>query len=174
MDFLNLAKSRESTRHYVKTPVAREKILQCLDAARFAPSACNSQPWKFVVVDDEKLLEQLRPLLQDEILPINRFTRNCTAFLAVVEEETHIADKQKFAPFDLGLAVENFCLQAEAMDLGTCIIGWFQEDKIKELLQVPEERRIRVMVAVGKKEDHPQREKVRKSLEETVCFNCYE
>ena len=59
MDFLDLVKKRQSDRKYKNTPVDREKIIKCLEAARLAPSACNSQPWKFVVVDDPQLLPEM-------------------------------------------------------------------------------------------------------------------
>jgi len=59
MAFIDLLQSRRSVRSFLDKPVEREKIIKCLEAARLAPSACNSQPWKFVVVDDKKLLEKL-------------------------------------------------------------------------------------------------------------------
>jgi len=57
MKFLDLVKKRQSVRKYLNKPVEREKIKRCLEAARLAPSASNSQPWSFIVVDDPKLKE---------------------------------------------------------------------------------------------------------------------
>lgn len=59
MDFSELANKRQSDRKYQQKPVDRALLLQCLEAARVAPSACNSQPWKFVVVDEPSLVSEM-------------------------------------------------------------------------------------------------------------------
>ena len=85
MEFSELVHKRQSDRKYAPEPVAREHILKCLEAARLAPSACNSQPWKFIVVDDKaKLAELARPIHISSItvgkvaLPDCDFTLECS------------------------------------------------------------------------------------------------
>ena len=82
-----------------------------------------------------------------------------------------VKDKN-FCDYDVGMAVNQFCLQAAELDLDTCIMGWFKEEKIKKLLQVDKRRRIALMVALGYSEARI-REKKRKPLEEMSSRNAY-
>ena len=82
--------------------------------------------------------------------------------------------KREYPLIDIGIAVENFCLQATDLGLGTCIMGWFDEAKIKTLLNVPANRRIALLVAVGyAPDDQPIRKKIRKDLDEIRSYNGY-
>jgi nitroreductase len=117
MEFSELILKRQSDRMYAPQPVAREHIFQCLEAARMAPSACNSQPWKFVVVDDESILKQVSDAAIG--LGMNKFTAQVPVLVAVVQEEMNLSAKagarikeKDYSMMDLGMAVENFCLQA--------------------------------------------------------------
>ncbi|MCJ7789995.1 MAG: nitroreductase family protein, partial [Candidatus Atribacteria bacterium] len=74
MNFLDLVKTRQSVRKYLNKMVEKEKIERCLEAARFAPSASNSQPWEFIVVDDPKLKEAVAKETFDRIISFNRFS----------------------------------------------------------------------------------------------------
>ena len=85
MDFLDLVKKRQSDRKYKNTPVDREKIIKCLEAARLAPSACNSQPWKFVVVDDPQLLPEMASAAAG--MGMNKFAVQSPVIVAVVLEK---------------------------------------------------------------------------------------
>ena len=117
MDFLDLVKKRQSDRKYKNTPIDREKIIKCLEAARLAPSACNSQPWKFVVVDDPQLLPEMASAAAG--MGMNKFAVQSPVIVAVVLEKMNftarigsvIKDKE-YSLLDVGIAVENFCLQA--------------------------------------------------------------
>jgi len=181
MEFYELAMMRESTRKYTGEKIPREKLIECVEAARIAPSACNSQPWKFIIVDDEKLVEQFPGWLQREDSPINHFTRNCKNFVVVVEEKANLRDEvaqrfgshQAFAEIDLGLAVENFCLQATALGIGTCIMGWLEQGEMKEALKIPEEATVRLVIAAGVSATERPRTKARKDLEEIMGINKY-
>ena len=75
---------------------------------------------------------------------------------------------------DIGIAAEHFCLQATELGLGTCLIGWFEEAKIKKLLQIPSDKSIGLLISVGYAVDgYTQRTKIRKSMEEMVRYNSY-
>lgn len=180
MDFLELAKRRESCRAYQEKPVENDKLLRCFEAARMAPSACNSQPWRYVAVTEPEKVAQMVGCVYDGVLPINRFARNVPVFVAVVEGAVQLSAKlsgkvpeQKYAQMDLGLSVANFCLAATEQGLGTCIMGWFKEDKVKEILEIPEGLKVRLVLAVGYPEKDEPREKSRRSLEQTVSFEKY-
>lgn len=177
MEFSELVQKRQSDRKYAPKPVAREHILKCLEAARMAPSACNSQPWKFVVVDDRVRLIQISDAAIG--LGMNKFTVQVPVLVAVVQENMNLEAKagavvknKDYSMMDLGMAVENFCLQAAELGLGTCIMGWFDEKKVKEVLGVPRGRRVQLLIALGHP-DAPTRSKVRKPLEEMSSWNEY-
>ena len=177
MDFSELIIARQSDRKYLKTPVEREHILKCLEAARLAPSACNSQPWHFVVVTDEdKLISMAEAAVG---LGMNKFTRDVPVMVAVVLEKMNFTAKvgslvknKDYCMLDLGIAVEHFCLQATDLGLGTCIMGWFDEKRIASLLGVPRGKRIPLIISLGYT-DSPVRAKVRKSLDEMSSWNTY-
>ena len=84
MDFLELAQKRQSCRSYAPMPVEEEKLEKMAQAARFAPSACNSQPWKFYIVTNPEKCGQIALATQEDGL--NKFTNNCPAFFIITEE----------------------------------------------------------------------------------------
>lgn len=180
MAFLDLARTRQSDRTFTDQAVSREDLLTCVQAAQLAPSACNSQPWKFVIIDDATLVKQIGAMIANNPLGINKFAETAPVLVAVVEEEAKLMAKadgkvagDRWAKFDLGSATEHFCLQAAELGLGTCIMGAFDAVAVKDALGLPEERNIFVMLAVG----YPAgstRTKMRKEVETICCFNRYE
>lgn len=177
MEFSELIQKRQSDRKYAPKPVAREHILKCLEAARLAPSACNSQPWKFIVVDDRGLLGEISDAAIG--MGMNKFTAQVPVMVAVVQERMNLSAKagalvkdKDYSMMDLGIAVEHFCLQAAELGLGTCIMGWFDEKRIKKLLGVPRSRRVQLLISLGYP-DSPIRPKIRKDIEEISSWNGY-
>ena len=178
MDFLTLAGKRQSDRGYQDQPVKREDILTCLEAARLAPSACNSQPWKFVVVDEPNLRKELADAITNNPAGINKFAATAPVFVAVVEETAKLINdsipSDTWSYYDLGAATEHFCLQAAELGLGTCIMGAFDNNKVKDLLKIPAERKLRVIVALGYPSSDVLRTKMRKEIKDIASFNGYE
>ena len=180
MSFMELANNRQSDRAFTAEEVSRKDLLKCVQAAQLAPSACNSQPWKFIIIDDAALVKEAGKAVSDNPMGINKFAETAPVLVAVVEEPATLmpkiqgkVDSNRWAQFDLGSATEHFCLQAAELGLGTCIMGAFNEAALKALLQVPETSRIFVVLAVG----HPSgntRTKTRKELNAIHCFNRYE
>ncbi len=178
MSFLELARRRQSDRDYIDRPVDREMIEHCLEAARLAPSACNSQPWFFVVVDEPRLRAEVARRLRD--LVMNHFADSAPVLVAVVAETQaiiprlagHVKDKPYYL-MDIAMAVEHFCLQAAEEGLGTCIIGWFDEKGIKRLLGIPRGRRVPLVIALGHPAAREPRPKARKAMNEMRAYNAY-
>ena len=144
--------------------------------ARIAPSACNSQPWKFVVVDDPKLLAGMKEAAAG--MGMNKWVTDVPVIVAVVLEKMNLTARigsvikdKEYSLLDVGIAVEHFCLQATELGLGTCIIGWFDEKKVKKLLDIPK-RRVPLLISVGYPASE-HRKKVRKPLEEMSSWNKY-
>ena len=178
--FIDMVKNRQSVRAYSNNPIDRECIERCLEAARLAPSACNAQPWKFVVVDDPALRNDLADTTQDRILPMNHFTKQAPVLIVVVREQANLTSnlgqviKNKEYPLmDIGIAVEHLCLQAVEEGLGTCIMGWFNEKKVKKLLGIPIRKRAELIITLGYPASDQIREKKRKSMEEICVYNKY-
>ena len=177
MEFAELVLKRQSDRKYAPKMVDRADVVKCLEAARMAPSACNSQPWKFVAVDDRAKLAELSDAAIG--LGMNKFTVQVPVLVAVVQEPMNMEAKagsvvknKDYSMMDLGMAVEHFCLQAAELGLGTCIMGWFDEKRVKKILGVPRSRRVQLLIALGHP-DAPTRNKIRKPLEEMSSWNSY-
>lgn len=177
MDITELAKKRQSDRRYLSGAVSREQILRCIEAARLAPSACNSQPWHFIVCDDPDTVAVVAEAAEG--MGINRFAGQAPVIIAVVLEKMNITARigsmlknKDYSMMDLGMAVEHFCLKAAEEGLGTCILGWFDERKAAAALNVPKGKRIPLLITLGHP-DGPTREKIRKPLQEIYSFNSY-
>ena len=181
MSLLELLKQRKSVREFLDIPVEREKVMMCLEAARVAPSACNSQPWKFIIVDDRQLKNKLCKAAFGGIYAINAFCRMAPVIVAVVSEKSRFLATiggmfrgTKYYLIDIGIACEHFVLQAEELGLGTCWIGWFNEQAVKSLLDVPRSKKIDILIALGYYDrDKMPPEHGREPLDKISSFNSY-
>jgi nitroreductase len=174
-DYLELATRRQSWRDYADTPVEREKLVRIVEAARLTPSACNSQPWKVVVVDDPAVAAEVAASTCQ--LGINEYIRKAKAFFVVLAQPAKLMpkiacliDDQYFAKSDLGAFTYALALASESEGLGTCIVGMFDRPKLIELLKLPQGQPIHMVVAVGYPSKEQVRNKVRKPLEEIATF----
>ena len=174
-DYFDLIKRRESCRNYADTPVEREKLVRCVEAARLAPSACNSQPWEYVVVTNTETRGKLCACVQE--MGMNKFASGAQALVVVLEGRATLSERaakrfqnQDFASIDIGLSVSQFCYAATEQGLSTCILGWLNEKKIKELLSVDAGKRVRLVLSVGYAATDALREKVRKPVEQIATY----
>jgi nitroreductase len=172
VDVFDAIRQRKSVRSYAHTPVSEEVLVRILEAARLAPSAINIQPWHFVVVKDQEKRA--------------RIARECRYGKFITESPVLIVGcgNKKASPkwhvVDTTIALEHLVLAATASGLGTCWIGSFDNDDLREMLMLPEEYDIVALIALG----YP-REKIdamsknlrvvrpRKSLEEIVSRGTY-
>jgi nitroreductase len=180
LELLEFVKSRQSERSYSDLPIEKEKLMRCIEAARMAPSACNAQPWKFIVIDDQALKNAIADETSNKVLGMNHFTKQAPVHVAIVREKANFTSsvgqvlKDKEYPLiDIGIAAIQFCLQAKAEGLGTCILGWFNEKKVKQLLNIPRSKRLELIITVGYPAKDELRRKVRKELSEVLSFNGY-
>ena len=174
---MELCKFRQSNRKYKTQPVEREKIERCLEAARIAPSACNSQPWYFVVIDDPELRAKVARETFGVILNFNHFSMTAPVMVVVVTEPSNLTARVgsviKNRPYnliDIGIAAEHFCLQAAEEDLGTCMLGWFNEKPLTKMLNIPANKKIDLVITMGYPDDKP-RDKTRKTIDEIRHYN---
>ena len=177
MDFYELITKRQSERQYDSRPIEPEKIMQCIEAARMAPSACNAQPWKFIVVDEPELKKQLASAAAG--MGMNKFAFDAPVIVAIVLEKPNAMSKigsvlkgKEYTLMDIGIAATHFCLQATDLGLGTCIIGWFDEKKVRKLLHIPKKKRIPLLLTIGYTSNEA-RKKQRKELNTIYSANKY-
>lgn len=181
MNFLKLIKQRQSVRSYTDQPVEKEKLYQCLEAARLAPSASNSQPWKYIIVDDEELKNKVADATYDKLVKFNKFALQAPVIIVIVLEKPKIVTqmgieikKREWPLIDIGISTEHFCLQAAELGLGTCMIGWFDQKRIQELLHIPKKKTIGLLITLGyAPDDYPLRKKSRKENSEVISNNKY-
>lgn len=178
MDFQQLVSSRQSDRAYDRErPVEPEKLARILEAGRLAPSACNAQPWKFVVVTDKDLTGKVGKAAAG--LGMNKFAKDAPVHVLIVEESANITSllggkvKGKHFPLiDIGIAASHMVLAAENEGLGSCILGWFDEKEIKQLTGIPSSKRLLLDIIIG----YPlkgKRKKIRKEREKVISYNKY-
>jgi nitroreductase len=178
--FYELAEKRQSDRAYETRSVEKEKLERILEVARLSPSACNGQPWKIIVVDDPELKNRVADTTSNKVIGINHFTKQAPVYLVVVEEGTNLSSRvgslikrKHFPAIDLGILASHITLAAADEGLGSCIIGWFDEKKIKSLLQIPHSNRVPFLVLLGYS-TASHRDKIRKPLSDIVSYNSYE
>ncbi len=180
MSFTELALSRRSIRKYKNTPVKREDLEKCVESARYAPSACNSQPWKFIIIDETDLLEKLKKDAFLSFTGMNKFVSDCTAMILVLSFKEKLlartAEKVRrtsFRKIDTGIVAAYLVLQAHQLGIGSCILGWFKERKIKQILGIPRSAKVELAISMGIPSEKPKKEKHLKKKEETVAINSY-
>jgi nitroreductase len=178
-DALELIISRQSDRKYSDKPVEKEKLDRIIEAGRMAPSACNSQPWKFILVTDRDINNQIAEAASAKLIGMNSFVAQANAIIVIVREGPNLSSKvgatiknKDYSLIDIGIATQNICLQAKAEGIGSCIIGWFDENELKKILVIPKSKRVELIITLGYSLSE-QREKRRKPYSETVSINKY-
>lgn len=179
-DFLSLAKQRQSDRAFdPDRSVEKDKLQRILQAACIAPSACNSQPWHFIVVDDPELKNKVADATSNRLLGINHFTKQAPVHILLVEEKPNMSagfgswvKDKNFAHLDVGITAAHIVLAAEDEGLGSCILGWFDEKAVRKLLNIPSGKRVLLDIVIGYS-TQPDREKKRKKTEEVISYNKY-
>lgn len=166
---------RQSCRSFSDKPVSEDVISEICRLALLSPSACNAQPWKLIAVTGEKAKE-LAKGLQD--MGMNKFVSDAPALVAIVEGRSNLTARvgarykhNDFTRNDLGILQAHLVLAAEAAGLGSCILGWRNENKLRPVLGLEETARIPVVIALGyPTEGYEIRPKKRKPIEETFTL----
>lgn len=180
MDFIDFISTRQSDRAFdPDRPVEKEKIDRIIEAVRLAPSACNSQPWHLIVVDDPELKNKVADTTSSRVLGMNHFTKQAPVHIVLVEEKVNLSSgvggwikNKDYAQLDLGIAAAHIALAAHAEGLGSCIVGWFDEKKMRQLLHIPDSKRVWLDIVIGYS-TQPLRLKKRKQKDEIATFNSY-
>jgi len=169
MDVMEAIRERRSVRSYRKDPVPDEKLKKILEAARLAPSARNSQNWKFVVVRDAARRKELAKAAADQY-----FVGEAPVVIAAVALQPKYVMRCEVPAYavDLAIAVDHMTLVAVEEGLGTCWIGAFYQDEVKRILNIPRRYKVVALLPLGFPADTPG-EKYRKPLNEIVCYEVF-
>ena len=172
MNFTEIAQTRQSCRSYDEARfVEAEKLEAILEAARLAPSACNGQPYHFTVCKGETAAEVARAT---QSLGMNKFASQAPV-LIVISEEAYVKSAamgarvkgNDYRSIDIGIAAAFITAEAAAQGLGTCILGWFDDDKIRSICGLSHP--VRLVITLGYPKD-TLRAKKRKDLSELVSY----
>ena len=172
MNFYEIAQNRQSCRSYdAARAVEEEKIAAILESARLSPSACNGQPYHLSVCRGENARAVAKATMG---MGMNKFAADAPVLL-VISEMPYVKSaalgakvkKNDYRSIDIGIAAAYITAEAAAQGLGTCILGWFEDDDIRKICGL--EGAVRLVITIGypKENDH-LRPKKRKSLEELV------
>ncbi|MEM0058484.1 MAG: nitroreductase family protein [Candidatus Bathyarchaeia archaeon] len=140
MDVFEVIQIRRSVRAYEQTPVPREKLAKVLEAARLAPSAGNIQPWHFIVVTNAEKRGKLARA------PFAKFLQEAPVVIVGCGDQKA---SPKWFMVDVAIAMQNMVLTATSEGLGTCWVGSFDEDQVREILKIPENYRVIALLALG-------------------------
>ena len=174
MNFIEIAKNRQSCRNYDESrPVEAEKIEAILEAARIAPSACNGQPYHLTVCTGETAKKVAAETMG---MGMNKFAGKAPVMIVISEEDyvktAALGAKIKnndYRSIDIGIVAAYLTAEATAQGLSTCILGWFEDKKIRELCDL--DKPVRLVITLGyAKEEDPLRTKKRKAAEELISF----
>jgi len=168
MEFQELILTRRSVRKYLDKPVEDEKLGRVLEAARVAPSACNNQPWHFIVIRDEEMRQRL-----SEAYGRDWFYTAPVIICACGEPSVNFRriDGKNYNDVDVTIAMDHLILAAAEEGLGTCWIGAFKPDVARKVLEIPEGIEPVAMTPLGYPAEPLQRAaKKRKELKEIIHF----
>ncbi len=166
MDFLDLVKSRYSVRAYKNQQVEEEKLMKILEAARFAPTAVNYQPFKLIIIKTEGRENELKRIYQAEW-----FSKAPIVLCVCCEPQNAWVrrDGKNFADVDATIVMDHIILAATSLGLGTCWIGAFDAEAAYEILKIPKDVEPLVFTPIGYPADEI-RDKKRKELSELIKY----
>jgi len=171
MNFMEIAVARQSCRAYEESRIVeQEKLDAILEAARLAPSACNGQPYHFTVCKGDTAKEVAKAT---QGMGMNKFASQAPVLIVVSEmpyvKSAAMGAKVKgndYRSIDIGIATAYLTAEAASQGLGSCILGWFDDDRIRKLCGI--EHPVRLVITLGYPKDDTVRPKKRKDIHELV------
>lgn len=173
-NFSKLVLKRQSCRDFSDKPLDKQTLDKIMQLAMLAPSACNSQPWKMVCAMEQDSVSAVCECLQEK--GHNKFLSGAKAFIAVVDKNAVLRedvgskfDRNRFVQYDVGELIAYLTLTAESLNVGTCIIGWMNEEKLSSVLGLEDGESCKIVVALGYS-NVQTREKKRKNIDDVIKY----
>ncbi len=178
MELAEAIKNRRAVRKFTDHYVADAELREVLDAARHAPSWANTQVWEFIVVREQELIGQVVETYS-ATNPARQCSMTASALIVACAKSGISGCKQgkgstkfhEWFMFDLGLAVQNLCLKAHELGLGTVVVGSMNHDACKKLLMLPDGYEVVVIIPIGKPDGPVEKAPGRKELKAFVHLN---
>ncbi len=173
MDVLEAVKGRRSIRAFKNQDVPAEIVEKLIDAARWAPSAGNIQPWEFIIVRKPKIKRRLVEAALDQV-----FIEEAPVVIVVCANEVRssqgygVRGETLYCIQDTAAAIQNIHLTAYSLGLGTCWVGAFREEEAREILKIPRGIRPVAIVPVGYSAEAPT-PRMRKSISQIVHYETF-
>ncbi len=166
MTVLDMIRKRYSCRAYQEKSIEPEKLDIILEAARLAPSARNTQDWRFVVVTYKETKRQVAQMTNRPEV----FEKAGAIIVGCSNSDYIMRCGQAIGPIDVAIALEHICLQATELGLGSCWIGSFDPKNVRRILGIPDDIAIVELMAIGYPADSKPEPK-RESIEKIVCYD---
>lgn len=160
-ELLTLMKNRRSIRSFTDEPVSDEDIQKILEAARWCQSASNNQPWRFIIIKNKKIIEDLA-----KFAPYGKFIKSAPIVIAIVADT---AKAPKWYLQDTSMVSHQMCLMISALGLGTCWIGSLDRDAAGEILKLKKKEYLTTILPIGHYTNHPLPTQ-RKDMEDLVSY----
>jgi len=161
MDVLDAIRTRKSVRNYLNQTVEEDKLLAILEAGRLAPSASNRQEWRFIIVRNQEVKKKLAKAATNQSF----VAEASIVIVACAETDEHVMRcGQMCYPIDVAIALDHMTLAAVELGLGTCWIGAFYENEVKQILGIPAEIKVVALMPLGYPIDSSTTNKIRLSL----------
>ncbi|APM39831.1 nitroreductase family protein [Clostridium kluyveri] len=174
-------KIRRSIRKYLNRPVEDEKIIQLVESARLAPSGSNTQPWHFIIVKSELIKQKLAKVSHNQQWMISapvfivcvadircRIAKN----VDILIKEDSPQEELKQIIRDTSISISYMLLEANSLGLGTCWVGWFIQEEIRPILNIPSDKYVVGIITLGYANEAPET-RPRKKLEEIVHYESW-
>ena len=173
MELSKAIKQRKSVRHFSDKKPNWRDIIECIDAARFAPMAGNLFSLRFILVDDKEKIKKISEAAQQPFISEAQYiVVACTS--PSITKNAYEKLAEKFLGQQAGAAIENFLLKIEEKGLETCWVGYFVESVVKEILSIPEGINVEALFPIGyesKKKGSSIRKKQKIELDRFLYFN---
>lgn len=174
MDFSDIVSTRQSCRNFDnQKPLEEHKLSAILDAARLSPSACNSQPYHITVCKDETARAVAKAT---QSMGMNKFATDAPVMLVISEKPYSKSaaagaklKKNDYRSIDIGILCSHIVNMATELSVSSCILGWFDDKKIREICDLSEPVRLVIVLGYSKSDDK-LRSKKRKSIDELVSY----
>lgn len=157
MSVLEVIVNRRSIRKYSEKDIPKDALEKIIEAGRQSPSAANRQPYHFIILSDSEIKKEISGIF-------SRFI-NKAPIIIVGCANPNARLTGKWATIDTTIALENMALTATSLGIGTCWIGSFNEQKIKEKLNIPEDWKIVALISMGYPEEDPKQRKKKETTE---------
>ena len=185
MDVFKAIQWRRSVRQFSPKKIDHGKLEQILEAARLAPSSCNSQAWHFIAIDDPAIIKQIpqQVALGDKM--IISWLKDAPCLIAgcytraMFHQISQLFDHNNHL-IDISIAMTHICLAATELGIGSCFVGWFHTKKLKKLLALPARYQIATLLVLGYPSSESDEQGIagikarpRKKFDDIVSLNTY-